>query len=253
MFGPETILVFVAIQLVLYGLPVVAVVYAVRNFGKNRRAAIVFLLIAFAPFAHYAYATLGGGVLAWIKREAEVASWPRKTMTPDTMPKVLVAPAAWVAKSLVGAGLFERAYGQAGEQWYAFERTGNPDCPSREQWQLYSAQDAARPTRCAAATAVASPQVAGPHLRLFFEVDAPSRHRPAEGRFGSSTLELRWIDGTASELVAFWEIPYFDVPTFPPVLLGSKGWMRQTHTAFRTTERPDPRLFVLDAVGRPRP
>lgn len=254
MLTPEGLLIFFASQLVVYGLPVVALVYAVRNFRKNRRAAIAVLLIGFAPLAHYAYATIGGGVLAWIKRDVEVAFWPRKKMTPDTVPKVLVAPASWVAKTLVGVGPFERAYGMQGEQWYAFERTGNPDCPSRTEWQKYPpSQDVAKPTQCVRATEVAGPQFAGPHLRLFFENDAPSRNRPNEGRVSSSTLELRWIDGTASELVAFWENAYFDVPSFPPVLLGSKGWLRQTHYAFRAEERPDPRLFILDAVGWPRP
>ena len=108
-----------------------------------------------------------------------------------------------------------------------------------------------KPTRCVLAAQAQEPDTREPHLRLFFEDTAPSRHRPGGTVVSSSTLELRWVAGTASELVAFWEIPYFDTPIFPPLLVG--GWARDPlHAPRRYDQRPEPRTFVLDAIGMKR-
>jgi len=90
---------------------------------------------------------------------------------------------------------------------------------------------------------------------LFFDEHAPSRHRPSEGVVSGSTMELRWSDGVRNELVAFWEIAYFNVPAFPPIL-GPMGWFRDNFYAPRRYERrPDARAFILEAlrVGVPGP
>jgi len=57
--------------------------------------------------------------------------------------------------------------------------------------------------------------------------------------------------GASSELVGFWETAYFDVPTFPPLLV--RGWARDPfHSPRRYEPRPEPRTFVLDAIGMKR-
>ena len=256
MITPETILLFFLFQLPLYGLPLFLLIRAIRNFRRDRRGALILIAVACVPFAYYAYCMITERMLAPAMRDVRVASWPRKAITADSTPKILIAPAWWVAKTLVGAGPFEKAYGAWRDQWYVYERTSNPGCPSREEWQQYPGdRDYLKSTTCVAAATSDPPDIREPHLRLFFDEHAPSRHRPTEGVVSSSTLELRWSDGARSELVAFWEIPYFDAPIFPP-LIGPKGFARDMHYAPRRYDRrPDPRAFILETlrVGVPGP
>lgn len=256
MITPETILLFFLFQFVPYGLPIVILIYALLRLRRDRQRALILLALAFAPVAHYAYRSFTDRVLAPQLRAAQVAAWPRKTMTAETAPKILIAPAWSIAKTLVGVGTFEKAYGPWRDQWYVYERTSNPGCPSRDEWQQYPGdRDYPKSTRCVAAATSDPPDVREPHLRLFFEEHAPSRHRPTEGVVSSSTLELRWSDGQRSQLVAFWERAYFNVPVFPP-LLGPTGWFRENlHEAGGYKPRPDPRAFILEAlrVGVPGP
>jgi hypothetical protein len=243
-------LLFALLQAAFYGLPLALIIVAANIYRRSRAQAAVLVLLAVAPFAYYAYCYVNERILAPLTRDEEVASWPRKPVTNDDLPKTIVTTAGWwVAKALVGAGPFQRAYASTPQGWLVYERKADPACPSpdeskrppREAERLVS-------TRCVIAATAAGPALRERHLRLLTDAHAPSRHRASDETVSDATLELRWSDGTADELVAFWEIPCFRAVTFPPVWIGPKGFWRDLYAPRRYEPRPDPKTFVLNAL-----
>ena len=246
----EILLLFFAFQLALDGLPLALLIYAIVTYRRNPSTARALIILAFVPVAYFVIAYITERVLPPILRDAEVASWPRKPVTPQNRPQALVTTAGWwVAKTLVGGGPFVKAYAWTSDGWYVYERSSNPDCPSPSELKQYiSDRDRLKSTPCAVAAKSDEPRSQEPHLRLFHDEHAPSRHRPSEGVVSGTTLELRWSPDAGGDLIAFWEIPYFNAPVIPP-LLGRNGLARYGFAPRRYDQRPDPRTFVLDAIG----
>jgi len=138
MITPETILLFFLFQFVLYGLPLVILIYAIRQFRRDRQRGLLLIVLAIAPVAYYGYRIVTDRVLAPQLRIAQVAAWPRKMIPPGDPPGILVAQAWWVAKTLVGTGPFVKGYGMARDRWYAFQRTSNPGLPIAQRMAAIS-------------------------------------------------------------------------------------------------------------------
>jgi len=90
------------------------------------------------------------------------------------------------------------------------------------------------------------PDIAEPHLSLLADGEAPHHLKAGRDIFSNSTLELRLDSRGDSQLVSFWEAPYFQAPLFPPVLTGD-GWSTQPYEAAHAP-RPDHVQFVKDAL-----
>jgi hypothetical protein len=247
-------------QLPLYAL-IIGCAYVSWHAIKHRKSlhAVLPAAIAGLPFASYAYSVVDARYFAPSARQREVASWHRIGITRDNKPRTFLT--TWgsggsVARTLVDLGRFERAYGLIADDWYSFERPPGSTCTET--------QDSARPLRrqddlrgstaCITATKIGSqhklmPQIDEPHLRLLTDRAAPSHHESNRGVYASSTLELRLVSGENNQLVSFWEIPYFDVPVFPPILIirEGKGWVRESFEGSHPPS-PEPIKFVLDAI-----
>jgi hypothetical protein len=248
--APEWIILFFLYQLLLYVGPPTLVIIAAKTYKKSRSLACALIAVAAAPMGYYAHCFVTERRAA-LARDTEVASWPRKPVTKDNLPKVFVTTAGWwVAKTLVGAGPFEKAYARDPfDGWVVYERTAAEGCPSSEEWKGYASRaERLVSTRCVLAEKTSEPQLTEPHLRLLHDQHAPSRYRDPKATVVSPTLELRWSTGDGGDLIAFWEIPYFAAVTFPPIWLGRKGFARGEYAPRRYEQRPDPRTFVLEAL-----
>ena len=96
-----------------------------------------------------------------------------------------------------------------------------------------------------------TPQIAEAHLRLLDDRSAPSHRENGNVIFAGSTLELRLVSQQGNQLVSFWEAPYFEVPTFPPAMVGANGWVKRQFEA-EHAPRPKPLDFVLNALDEAR-
>lgn len=256
----------VYIDLLIYQLPLYALVIGCGSaswLAINRRQHLLALFLAAVavfPLLSYVYSVADARFLAPNARKAEVASWPRKRITPHNKPRVFLT--TWmafggsIAKVLVELDRFERAYGLIGDDWYSFDRVAGSVCaePRYDALSLYRQDETRKSTACVAVTKVGRrfdfmPQIAEPHLRLLTDETAPSRHQNSGKLYLSSTLELRLVSKDHNQLVSFWKAPYFDAPVFPPIFMyRDKDWVRESFTAERTS-RPEPIKFVLDALG----
>ncbi|MGX1167945.1 hypothetical protein AB7M16_004211 [Bradyrhizobium sp. USDA 372] len=246
------------LQLPLYALIVGCAYGSWLEFNRRHYLIAIFLAgIAVLPGATYAYSFAASRFVAPAARRAEVASWPRVKITQDNKPNTFLT--TWqnsggsIAKALVQLDRFEKAYGLVADDWYAFERIQGQVCPQSQHHPLdHARQNETRETTpCVSVKKLGRylmPQISEPHLRLLIDGTAPSHHRSASGTTGR-TLELRLVSKEASQLVSFWEVAYFDVPVFPPILVnGEKGWVREPFGTNRMPP-PDPLKFVLDAIG----
>jgi hypothetical protein len=248
--------IFLLIQLALYGSVLVALIFGFRFLGSGNRAlGLLLLILAAVPFAVYA--------LEYVHereqpsaRDAEVASWPRTRLSPDSLPAVIVTYANWhIAKSLVEGGPFRKAYAKWDRNdWIVYERRPNPDCPVPSNLlRTWYNNDRLSETPCVTATRTTEPKLKEPHLRLLHDQYAPSRNKIGEASntvVAGATLELRLWTNSHDVLVAFWEIPYFKAPSFPP-LVTRGGWAREDYAPRRYEPRADPRKFVIDAISGP--
>jgi hypothetical protein len=244
---------FLMIQLTLYGPVLVVLIVAIKLLGTGRRAAgFLFLALAAAPFGIYAVDFVHSR-LQVPARDTEVASWHRTKITQENRPTILVTQASWgIARSLVESGLFQKAYAKWDRNhWIVYERRLNPDCPAPYNLlKNWYDKDRLAETPCVTAAWSVEPELKEPHLRLLPDHYAPSHHKFGEGNtvVSGSTLELRLAADGRDELVSYWEIPYFKLPAFPPQVTGS-GWVREDYAPRQFEKRPDPRTFVLDAIG----
>ncbi|MEN3376268.1 MAG: hypothetical protein V7604_1623 [Hyphomicrobiales bacterium] len=248
----ELVFLYLIIQLVLYGPVLVALIFAVKLLNTGHRAAgFLLLALAAAPFGIYAVDFIHSK-LQVPARDAEVASWRRTKITQQNRPTILVTQASWgIARSLVESGLFQKAYAKWDrDDWIVYERRPNPDCPTPYNLlKNWYDNDRLAETPCITAAWSAEPELMEPHLRLLPDRYAPSHYAFGEGNsvVSGSTLELRLrVDGR-DELVAYWEIPYFKVLAFPPQV--GSGWVREVYAPRQFEKKPDPRTFVLDAIG----
>ncbi|WP_152977377.1 hypothetical protein [Bradyrhizobium pachyrhizi] len=229
---------------------------AARN-GRRGRA-LVLAVVAALPLVSYLYAYVEARVMAPPARQAEVASWPRISITRENRPRVFLTTwgiDGYVPKTMVALGLFEKAYGVIGDDWYSVERVNSAACvDAGKDERAIRNRNPNEPNPCMRLTKIErrdtlrlnAPQIAEPHLRLLADRDAPSHREIDRTAFASSTLELRLVSQQGSELVSFWEAPYFRVPSIPP-LLGRAGWSRGWFVG-EHTPRPDIAQFVRDAL-----
>jgi len=248
-------------QLPLYGLIVGSayISWVAIKHGQHL-VAVVLAAIAVLPFAAYLYCFVDARFLAPIARKAELASWQRVSINRDNKPRTFIT--TWengggsIAKMLVELARFEKAYGLLADDWYSFERISGSVCEEPRYDALAShTQDEARQSNgCVSVTKVGRrfdhmPRIAEPHLRLLSDKAAPSHHQRDGKVYAGATLELRLVSKEDSQLVSFWEEAYFDVPTFPPILLfAEKRWSKESFAADHAS-RPEPIKFVLDALG----
>jgi hypothetical protein len=246
------------LQLPLYAL-ILGCAYASWLAFNRRQYLIAILLagIAVLPGVSYAYSFVDSRFVAPAARRAEVVSWQRAKITRYNKPNTFIT--TWqngggsIAKALVELDRFEKAYGLIADDWYAFERIQGQICPDTHHDPLAPARqnEARETTACVSVKKLGRylmPQISEPHLRLLIDETAPSHHQSASGTTGR-TLELRLVSKEANQLVSFWEVAYFDVPAFPPILVnGEKGWLREPF-GVNHTPPPDPIKFVLDAIG----
>jgi hypothetical protein len=226
---------------------------------RHYKPALFLAAIAGFPAVSYLYSLVNGTILAPVARRAEVASWQRVSITHDNKPRVFID--TWgtdgvVPKTLVVLGRFEKAYGHIGDEWYYFERMPGTAC-AETHYDVRMLDRMREPTPCVSTTKTGRrmgfrqlnmPEIVEPHLLLLADADAPSHHENKEGGvFMSSTLELRLVSGQGNQLVSFWEAPYFDVPTFPP-MINLDGWFKVSSAADHAP-RPTVVKFVLDALG----
>lgn len=255
----------VYIDLLIYQLPLYVFVIGCGYaswLAINRRQHFLALSLAGAaifPLVSYVYAVADARLVAPNTREAEVASWPREKITPENGPRVFLT--TWmnvggsIAKKLVKLDRFDRAYGLIGDDWYSFERVGGSACaePHYDGLSLYRQDETRKSTACVSVTKVGRrfdtfPQIAEPHLRLLTDEAAPSRHQNGGRVYVSSTLELRLISRDHNNLVSFWEAPYFEAPTFPPIFMyRDMHWWRESFEAGHSPH-PEPIKFVLAAL-----
>jgi hypothetical protein len=246
-------------QLPLYGF-IAGFAYATYSATRSRQYALALLLAAIVafPFASYLYASVEGRVVAPHARRADVASWPRVSITHDNKPGAFLTTwgtDGYVPKTIVALGRFEKAYGLIADDWYSFERVPGAACAEvGNDERAVRRRNPREPNPCVLLTKIGRrdgrrlnmPEIAEPHLRLLADRDAPSHHEIDRTTFASSTLELRLVSKEGSQLVSFWEAPYFHVPVFPP-LLSKDGWFRDWFAA-EHTPRPDIIQLVLDAL-----
>jgi hypothetical protein len=250
-FTIDQLVLFFLIQAALYGVPLALLILGLVRLRRNWLFGLAVIAAAVSPFAYYGYLLHDRRVVAPAARQAEVASWPRKLVTPDNRPKIFVSFSWWVAKKVVAAGAFDQGYGRAGDNtWYLYERRPGAICPDPTDRPLYEA-DKLKDTPCVIASKIdGEPRVEATHLRLLHDREAPSHYRlPGGSIFADSVLELRWSSDAGGDLAAYWEKAYFEVPGFPPYLLGRKGFARDILSPDRYEPAPDPARFVLDAVG----
>lgn len=246
------LILFLVFNGLFYGACIALVVKGLRGLSRNR-GAFVYIALGLAPFVYYGcvYVLALGAEAA---RAREVAAWPRKPVTPATMPDTIVIEKASgsprIARALVADGPFRRAFANPTfDQWYVYERREQADCPAREPARNrdpgWLSADA-----CATAAKSAPPVIDRPYLRLLLDLKASYHKTPyTTGVTAGSILELRWSDNAGGEVVAFHEIPTFYVPQFPP-LLTFKGFLRKEYTPGRYEPRIDAWQFVLDAIGQ---
>lgn len=251
--------ILVVSQLPLYGF-IIGFAWAACAAVRDRRRGRALWLAAVAafPLACYLYAYIDARVLAPPARQAEVASWPRASITRENRPRVFLTTSGTdghVPKAMVALGLFEKAYGVIANDWYSVERVDSPACvDAGKDERAIRNRNPNQPDPCLKLTKIERrdtlrpniPQIAEPHLRLLVDRDAPSHREIDKTVFAGGTLELRLVSEAGSELVSFWEAPYFRVPSIPP-LLGREGWLRGWF-AGEHTPRPDTVQFVRDAL-----
>jgi hypothetical protein len=244
------LIVFLIINLAFYGACIALVVAGWRGMRRSR-GDIVYIMLGIAPFLYYAYASVSAHSEEG-QRAREVASWPRKPVTPDTRPSVLVvmgsSGAPNIARALVAAGPFQKAFAYAGhEGWYVYERIPGPDCPLSEPPRVGPGGRASVP--CASAAKSAAPEIEQIYLQLLLDSEA-SYYKTSDttGVTAGSILELRWSENAGGEIVAFYERPTFRVPAFPP-LLAPNGFLRTDLKPLRYQRSPYAYDFVLDAIG----
>ncbi|MEK9283427.1 MULTISPECIES: hypothetical protein [unclassified Bradyrhizobium] len=248
-------------QLPLYGLIIGAAYGSWLAINRRQYLFALFLAaIAVLPFGSYLYSFVEARFVAPIARKAEVESWQRMRITRDNKPRTFITTlgnsGGSIAKTLVGLGRFEKAYGLIGDDWYSFERIPGSVCaePHYDALSLHRQDEARESTACVSATKLgrrfaATPQIAEPHLRLLTDAAAPSHHQSGGKVYAGDTLELRLVSEEGDQLVSFWEAAHFDVPAFPPILVnGEKGWIKKSFAADHAP-RPEPTKFVLDALG----
>lgn len=206
------------------------------------------------PALSYFYHFIDGAVVAPALRKAEVASWRRVSITSDNKPRVFIdtwSTNGYVSKALVALGRFEEAYGRIGDEWHHFERTPSIACPEN-RYDVRMLDRMSQPVPCVSATKTGRrvgfrelniPEIAEPRLLLLADRDAPSHYRSDT----TNTLELRLVSNQANQLVSFWEIPYFEVPVFPPNL-NLDGWFKVSAAA-GYARRPEAVKFVIDALN----
>ncbi|MGY4475740.1 hypothetical protein [Bradyrhizobium sp. USDA 3364] len=128
---------------------------------------------------------------------------------------------------MVALGLFEKAYGVIGDDWYSIERADSAPCvEAGKDERAVRRRDPREPNPYLKLTKIERrddlrltiPQIAEPHLRLLSDRYAPSHREIDKTIFANSTLELRLVSEQGSQLVSFWEAPYFRVPGVPPML-----------------------------------
>ncbi|WP_456623488.1 hypothetical protein [Bradyrhizobium sp. P5_C12] len=247
-------------QVVFYG-SIVGLFYAaylVLRWRLYRPALFLAATVGF-PALSYFYHLIDGTVVAPALRKAEVASWRRVSITGDNKPRVFVdtwSGNGYVPKALVALGRFEKAYGRIGDEWYYFERTPGIVCPENH-YDVRMLDRMSQPVPCVSATKTGRrvgfrelniPEIAEPRLLLLADRDAPSHYQHEAGRpYTSNTLELRLVSDQANQLVSFWEIPYFEVPMFPPNL-NLDGWFKVSAAA-GYARRPEAVKFVIDALN----
>ena len=250
------LIVLILINLAFYGACLTLIVTGLRGVRRGL-GHLVYVALGIAPFVYYACVYLLFPVEEAV-RAREVAAWPRKPVTSDTLPKILVVEggigAPGLAKEFVAAGPFEKAYGNGGfDGWFVYERSAEPGCPARDAprdrtaWLL--------PDRCATAGKSPPPAIDEPYLRLLLDLKASYyKTGSTTGVTAGSILELRWSDNAGGEIVAFHERPTFHVLEFPPMLTFS-GFIRKEYTPGRYEPQIEPRKFVFDAIdtGRDRP
>jgi hypothetical protein len=212
------------------------------------------------PALSYLYHFLNGTVVAPALRKAEVASWRRVSITGDSKPRVFVdtwSTNGYVPKALVALGRFEKAYGRIGDDWYYFERTPGAVCPENH-YDVRMLDRMSQSVPCVLGTKTGGragfrqlniPEIAEPRLLLLADRGAPSHYQHEAGRpCTSNTLELRLVSDQGNQLVSFCEIPYFEVPMFPPNL-NLDGWFKVSAAA-SYARRPEAVRFVLDALNQ---
>lgn len=247
-------------QLTFYG-SIVGLIYAaylVLRWQLYMPALFLAATVGF-PSLSYLYHFIDGTIVAPAVRKAEVASWRRVSITRENKPRVFVdtwSTNGYVPKALVALGRFEKAYGHIGDEWYYFERTPGTVC-AEDHYDVRMLDRMGQPVPCVSATKTGRrvgfrelniPEIAEPRLLLLADRDAPSHYQHKAGRpYTINTLELRLVSDQANQLVSFWEIPYFEVPMFPPNL-NLDGWF-EVSTAAGYARRPEAVKFVIDALN----
>ena len=252
MFILEGLIVLGLMNLGFYGVCIGLLARGLYGLSRRRGGEATLIIVAVAPLLYYGYAYLSA-IGEESQRAREVASWPRKPVTPATLPQILEVdggPSPGLAKALVAAGPFQKAFTKDGSSvWYVYERREGSDCPSRGRLSdSFKYWD--RPDHCTTVEkSTVAPEIKQPYLRLLLDSKASYyKNEFTDGVFAGSVIELRWSKIAGGELAAFWERPTFYVPVFPP-LLTPEGFGRSKYIPGRYETAPDPYTFVLDAVG----
>jgi hypothetical protein len=240
------------VNLAFYGACIGLLVKGLYGLSRKNSGDAVYIIIAVAPFLYYGYIYFSASGEQG-RRAREVASWPRKPVTLETLPQILVVEggySAGLAKALVAAGPFKKAFAKDGfGPWYTYERRDEPDCPSRTPVTDWGA-DWNRPDHCTTVDkSTVSPELQQPYLHLLLDLKASYyRTQHTTGVVAGSVIELRWSKNAGGEIVAFYERPTFHLPVFPP-LLRPDGFLRSEFMPGRHERSLNPYTFVLDAVG----
>jgi hypothetical protein len=250
---PFVMVLFLLLVPLLYIVPLVLLILGLKRRRTDPVAARVYIFFAAMPFLYYGYLQISER-LAVGSRSREIESWPRRPVTQDTLPKVIVVQPAGAsdAANLIDEGLFEKGYGEYRGQWYVYERAKDPDCRNKKRehpWSEYSSpEQLLTSTRCVLAGKSSVPEISQPHLVLDKNPAAPPR-RLSHGQFDLNTtkaIELRWSGNEGVRLIAYREDIVYYVPFFPPVL-APFGFLRNPlYSSPRPLDQPG--QFIRESI-----